>query len=229
MPGWRVALVVAGAFILLPLLIFGPTSLFTFLPVVLLVAAVAGALTYMDSVEDREFVERYETAAPPLEHAEDLPRPDVSEELMDLVKSAREHAIRLVEDEGAPFPAFLMFEDDRGSLRIRRVGAEGAAAIPKARSMAQALERDIERVVIAYPGTAKDARGRPRPAIMLEAAERQARGRTVAFAQPFVRKRLLRPAHPLGRQRFVGTVPYTLLVGERARSWRTAGGDPWAG
>lgn len=229
MPAWRVALIVAGAVLLFPLLVGGPSAMLYALPVVLVLAGVWGAFTYHDAVEERAFYREYESAAPPLEPGPDLPSPDVSEELLDLVKSARQHAMRLVEDEGAPFPAFLMFDDDRGNLRVRRVGTEGQAALAKARSMAQALERDVERAVIAYPGTATDERGKVRPAILLEAAERQSRNRTVSFAQTFVRKRLLSPAHPVGKQRFMGTVGVPLLVGERLTSWRATGADPWAG
>lgn len=207
----KIALILAGTVVGIGFLIGHPLIL---LPLAFLVAGIG----YLNAWETDDFRRAYESSGPvAVDDGPDAPRMDVTEELLDLVRSATQLAVRRLEDEGAPLGPFVLLEDGHGSVRIRRLSVErwedGGA---RAREAARALGPATERVVAVYEDWVTLPRSRRQTAIVMEAAERGWRPRTVRFAQPYRRKGFLRPVSTIDRLRFLGEAPHTLLIPEPA-------------
>src|SRR4051794_20871311 len=78
--------------------------------------------------------------------------PGVGDELLDLVKTAYEHADRSLRHDGH-IPAFVMYEEHSGEVHVRELDAsDSERAMPRAREVARALDEHIPRLVAVATG-----------------------------------------------------------------------------
>ncbi len=139
---------------------------------------------------------------------------DLGDELADLLRSAEYRARRSLEDTGKLDP-FVMYEDAGGNVRVRAVDAsDPERTLQRAREAARAVDPTAPRLVLAVPGIA-EIDGRPRRAVIYEAAETGFRERTLSFAQEYRRRRLIFPATLVGDPTYVGAAPHTLRFAHR--------------
>jgi hypothetical protein len=134
---------------------------------------------------------------------------DLGEELLDLLISARQRAVRLLEDHGRLDP-FVMYEDRQGSVRIRPVeGSDPAQALARARESARSVDPSAPRLVVVVADRT-NYRGKEQPVVRYEAAERRFQDRTLVFIQPIRVRRLMFPATVEGLPIYVGDGEHTL-------------------
>jgi len=134
---------------------------------------------------------------------------DIGEELIDLLWSAAQRSARLLEDRGR-LEAFVMYEDAHGSVRIRPVAeTDPDRVLNRARETARSIDASAPRVVLAA-ADAFELDGRRRRVVRYEAAERQFRDRTYAFAQPIRPRRLIVPPTTEGPLHYLGEAGHSL-------------------
>ncbi|MDQ3688990.1 MAG: hypothetical protein M3406_02950 [Chloroflexota bacterium] len=213
MSDWRVAAVVAGAIAILAVtsglgwLLFAPG---------ILIVLVAWLNARDWSVYERDPWDLPSTAPKVAEVS--APCMDLDDELGDLLRSARDLATRLLEDDGRLEP-FVMFEDGDGEFRVRKVAVDGGAdGLARGRAVARQVDPSAPRVVLVVPGVL-DFAGKARPSILFEAGEHLFQARTLAFAQLYRPKRLMFPAAAEGRTLYLGEALHSLRFAPSAASF----------
>lgn len=152
------------------------------------------------------------------------PSIDLDDELADLLRSARDLAIRRLEHDGRVEP-FVMFEDADGEFRVRKVSVDsGADALARGRTVARQVDTSAPRVVLVVPGLLELA-GKARPAILFEAGEHRFEARTMAFAQLYRPKRLIFRAGADGPAMYIGEALHSLRFAPPAASHVHVGSD----
>jgi hypothetical protein len=140
----------------------------------------------------------------------DRPSLDVSDELADLLRLAKQRVNTGLATQGR-FDPFVIYDDRNGSSRMRLVamGGNPDMVLARARETARAVPSEATRVVLAIMSGAVIDRKRT-PVVYYEAAERWHLARTHAFVQRYHRKHLLVPGGVVGLPIYVGEAPHTL-------------------
>jgi hypothetical protein len=144
----------------------------------------------------------------------EAPGIDLDDELEDLLVSARDHAVRQIED-GKQVEPFVMWQDAQGNVKVRRVTtSDPELAMARAREAARAIDQSSPRVVIGLAGRVR-IDGRRGHAILFEVAERGFRERTLGFAQMYRPKQLVFSGQAQGRLLYLGDAAHTLRFSDR--------------
>lgn len=138
-----------------------------------------------------------------------MPEPDMSEELVDLLRTTRVRADRFIAERGRPVP-FVAWHDRAGEPHAKLVDApRGAEPLTRARELARSLDASAPRVVLCVPGRGTVA-GKSGACVLYEAAERGFRDRTVTLVQAYSPKRIVFGGQLVGKPEFAGEGEHTL-------------------
>jgi hypothetical protein len=138
-----------------------------------------------------------------------MPEPDMSEELVDLLRTTRVRADRFIADLGRPYP-FVAWHDRSGEPHAKLIEVpKGGDPMAPARAYASALDASAPRVVVCVPGRGT-VDGKSKACVLYEAAERGSLDRTVTFAQAYTPKRLVFGGQLVGRPEFAGDGAHAL-------------------
>jgi hypothetical protein len=155
------------------------------------------------------------TSRAPFVVPDGLPAPDMSEELLDLLRTTRVRADRFIAERGHAMP-LIAWHDRSGEPHAKLVDVpKGADPLVRAREMARALDASAPRVVICVPGLGLVG-GRAKLCVLYEAAEQGFRDRTVSFRQAYSPRRLIFPGQLRGLMEFAGDSEHTLRFGQDA-------------
>ena len=208
-----------GALILAPAVVFGSGEYVApAFAAAVIVGLFAGLSSYRSALFDEPSPSAWRKDVPAaLASEQTMVQMDLDEELADLIVSASQRAIRILED-GKRLTPFVMFEDASGDVRTRLIDAPQDRWLSRARETARGIDSSAPRVVIAVDGQVTDGARWSRAAVLYEAAERTHRPRTLAFIQLYRPRRLIFSGQALTNLVYFGDAAHVLRFTDDAET-----------